>query len=44
MAEALKRPGANYKYTEYPAFGRSWEKAYAEPHLVLWLLAQKLAH
>jgi len=45
MAEALKAAGANYKYTEYPGVGHnSWEKAYAEPDLVPWLLAQKLAH
>jgi predicted peptidase len=44
MAEALKAAGANYKYTEYPGVGHnSWDKAYAEPELVPWLLAQKLA-
>ena len=43
MAEALKAAGANYKYTEYPGVGHnSWDKAYAEPELVPWLLSQKL--
>lgn len=43
MAEALKAEGANYKYTEYPGVGHnSWDKAYAEPELVPWLLEQKL--
>jgi predicted peptidase len=45
MAEALKAAGANYKYTEYPGVGHnSWDKAYAEPELVPWLLSQKLPH
>ena len=44
MAEALKAAGANYKYTEYPGVGHNSWKAYAEPELVPWLLAQKLAH
>jgi predicted peptidase len=43
MATALKAAGANYKYTEYPGVGHnSWDKAYAEPDLVPWLLAQSL--
>jgi predicted peptidase len=43
MAEALKAAGANYKYTEYPGVGHnSWDKAYAEPELVPWLLEQRL--
>lgn len=43
MAAALKAAGANYKYTEYPGVGHnSWDKAYAEPDLVPWLLAQSL--
>lgn len=43
MAEALKAAGANVKYTEYPATAHnSWDKAYAEPDLVPWLLAQHL--
>jgi predicted peptidase len=45
MAAALKAAGANYKYTEYPGVGHnSWDKAYAEPDLVPWLLAQSLSH
>ena len=45
MADALKAAGAIYQYTEYPGVGHnSWEKAYAEPELVPWLLTQKLAH
>jgi predicted peptidase len=43
MAAALKTAGANFKYTEYPGVGHnSWDKAYAEPDLVPWLLAQAL--
>jgi enterochelin esterase-like enzyme len=43
MAEALKAAGANYRYTEYPGVGHnSWDKAYAEPELVPWLLEKKL--
>jgi predicted peptidase len=45
MAAALKAAGANFKYTEYPGVGHnSWDKAYAEPDLVSWLLAQSLNH
>src|SRR6266536_461477 len=40
MAEALKAAGADFKYTEYPAVNHnSWDKGYAEPDLVPWLLA-----
>jgi predicted peptidase len=43
MAEALKSAGADVQYTEYPGVGHdSWQKAYAEPDLVPWLLKQKL--
>jgi predicted peptidase len=43
MAAALKAAGADFKYTEYPGVGHnSWDKAYAEPDLVPWLLAQSL--
>lgn len=43
MAAALKAAGANYKYTEYPGVGHnSWDKAFSEPDLVPWLLAQSL--
>jgi predicted peptidase len=43
MVEALKAVNANVKYTEYPGVGHnSWDKAYAEPDFVPWLLSQKL--
>ena len=45
MAEALKAAGGNFKYTEYPGVNHnSWDKAYAEPELVPWLLSQSLRH
>jgi predicted peptidase len=45
MAEALKSAGGNVKYTEYPGVNHiSWDKAYAEPELVPWLLSQSLKH
>lgn len=41
MAAALKASGADFKYTEYPGVGHnSWDKAYAEPELVFWLLSK----
>ena len=44
MVEALKKAGGMPKYTEYPGVGHdSWNKAYAEPELLPWLFAQKLA-
>jgi len=40
---ASKAAGANVRYTEYPGVGHnSWDKAYAEPELMTWLLAQSL--
>jgi predicted peptidase len=43
MAEALKAAGADFKYTEYPGVNHiSWDKAYAEPELVPWLLSHSL--
>jgi predicted peptidase len=43
MAAALQAAGGNVKYTEYPGVGHnSWDKAYAEPGLLEWLLAQHL--
>jgi predicted peptidase len=43
MAAALQAAGANVKYTEYPGIGHnSWDKAYAEPGLIAWLLAKHL--
>jgi predicted peptidase len=43
MVDALKAAGGNVRYTEYPGVGHnSWDKAYSEPELFPWLLAQKL--
>ncbi|MGE0881970.1 MAG: prolyl oligopeptidase family serine peptidase [Blastocatellales bacterium] len=43
MNEALKAIGGNVQYTEYEKVGHnSWDKAYAEPELMKWLLGQKL--
>jgi predicted peptidase len=43
MAQALQAAKANVHYTEYPGVGHNaWDKAYAEPELVPWLLAQTL--
>jgi predicted peptidase len=43
MYAALQASGGNVKYTEYPGVGHnSWDKAYAEPELISWLLAQSL--
>jgi len=45
MAAALKAAGADFKYTEYPGVGHnSWDRAYAELDLVLWLLSKSLNH
>jgi predicted peptidase len=42
MAEALKAGGASVRYTEYPDVGHNaWDRAYLEPELPLWLLAQR---
>jgi predicted peptidase len=39
----LKAAGANVRYTEYPGVGHnSWDKAYAEPELMTWLLSKSL--
>jgi len=39
----LKAAGANVRYTEYPGVGHnSWDKAYAEPELMPWLLSKSL--
>ena len=44
MVEALKAANGNVRYTEYPGVKHnSWDKAYSEPELPPWLLAQKLA-
>ena len=43
MNEALQTLGGNVKYTEYPGVSHnSWDKAYAEPELITWLLSQQL--
>jgi predicted peptidase len=43
MAAALKAANDEFKYTEYPGVDHnSWDKAYAEPELVPWLLAHTL--
>lgn len=43
MNEALTVAGGNVKYTEYPGVGHnSWDKAYAEPDLMPWLLSKSL--
>lgn len=42
MEAALRSAGAAVRYTEYPdASHNSWDRAYAEPELVKWLLAQR---
>ena len=43
LNEALKAAGGNVRYTEYPGVGHnSWDKAYAEPGLMPWLLSKSL--
>lgn len=43
MNEALKAAGGNVKYTEYEKVGHnSWDKAYAEPELMKWMLGLSL--
>jgi predicted peptidase len=43
MAAALRTTNGNVRYTEYPGVGHNaWDKAYAEPELIPWLLAQTL--
>jgi predicted peptidase len=43
MVAALRSANANARYTEYPGVSHnSWDKAYAEPELVPWMLAQTL--
>lgn len=42
MIAALKRAGANPRYTEYKGVGHnSWVRAFAEPDLLSWMFAQK---
>jgi predicted peptidase len=43
MVEALKATGGKVRYSEYEGVGHnSWDRAYAEPELFTWMLAQKL--
>ncbi len=43
MNEALKAAGGDVKYTEYEKVGHnSWDKAYAEPELMKWMLSHSL--
>jgi predicted peptidase len=42
MAAALRNVGAAVRYTEYEDVGHdAWDRAYAEPELMSWLLAQR---
>ena len=42
---ALTKAGGSPKYTEFPGVGHNvWEKAFADPDVVMWLLAQRRAH
>ncbi len=41
MEAALREAGGDVRYTEYPGVGHdSWDRAYADPTLPEWLLAQ----
>jgi predicted peptidase len=42
LAAALKQAGARVRYTEYEGVAHnSWNRAFAEPELAAWLLAQR---
>lgn len=43
MVAAMKEAGVPFKFTRYPdaAHSETWDKAYADPELLKWLLAQK---
>lgn len=42
IVDALRDAGANVRYSEYAGVGHnSWDRAYAEPELVTWLLEQR---
>lgn len=44
MAAAMRALGGEVHYTEYPAVPHnSWDKAYAEPELMTWLLSKSTA-
>jgi predicted peptidase len=43
MYEAIKALGGEVHYTEYPGVAHnSWDKAYAEPQLMTWILSKSL--
>jgi predicted peptidase len=43
LDQALKAAGGDVRYTEYPGVGHnSWDKAYAEPELMTWMLSKTL--
>lgn len=43
MVEALKAAGGSVKYNEYQGVGHnSWDRAYADPDLIPWILSQRL--
>ena len=43
MVEAIKAAGGSVRYNEYEGVGHnSWDKAYGEPDIFQWMLAQKL--
>lgn len=43
LNDALKAAGGDVRYTEYPGVGHnSWDKAYAEPDLMTWMLSHSL--
>jgi predicted peptidase len=42
IVEALRAEGAPVRYTEYEGVGHNaWDRAFAEPELWTWLLAQR---
>lgn len=44
MVAALKAAGGNVRYSEYHGVGHdSWDRAYQDPQLALWLMQQKKA-
>jgi predicted peptidase len=43
LDQALKAAGGDVRYTEYPGVGHnSWDKAYADPELMTWMLSKTL--
>ncbi|CAN5283203.1 prolyl oligopeptidase family serine peptidase [soil metagenome] len=43
MAAAMRAVGGEVRYSEYPGVNHgSWDRAYAEPELVSWLLSHRL--